>query len=85
MERFAARKANNFGGHKDFLDLQGKKGQIENVVGKIEQENDLIGFKCLHYSVTESSGYVEITVVKKNQNSDINFGARTVQGTAKSP
>jgi hypothetical protein len=40
MERFAARKANNFGGHKDFLDLQGKKGQIENVVGKIEQEND---------------------------------------------
>ena len=26
LERFAARKANNLGGHKDFLDLQGSKG-----------------------------------------------------------
>lgn len=36
LEKFAARKANNFGGHKDFLELQGTKGQIENAVGKIE-------------------------------------------------
>lgn len=46
-------------------------------------ENELIGFKCLHYSVTESSGFVEITVVKKVINQDVSFGLRTKDGTAK--
>ena len=31
-EKFAARKANNFGGQKDFIDLKGAKGQVENIV-----------------------------------------------------
>jgi hypothetical protein len=65
LERFAARSANKIGPSKDFLSLKGQKGQIENIGGKVEQENELIGFKCLHYSVTESSGFVEITVIKK--------------------
>lgn len=85
LERFAAREANNLKGHKDFLALTGTVGQVENAVGKIEQENENIAFKCLHYSVTESSGYVEVTVVNKNVQKDITFGMRTVDGTAKAP
>ena len=86
LERFAARSANKIGPTKDFLSLKGQKGQIENVgAGKVEQENELIGFKCLHYSVTESSGFVEITVIKKVINQDVTFGIRTVDGTAKNP
>jgi hypothetical protein len=83
LERFAARNANKIGPTKDFLTLKGQKGQIENIGGKVEQENELIGFKCLHYSVTESSGFVEVTIVKKTVNQDITFGLRTVDGTAK--
>jgi hypothetical protein len=66
LEKFAARKANNFAGHKDFLALNGVAGQVENVSGKVDQENENIAFKCLHYSVTESSGYVELIIIKKN-------------------
>jgi solute carrier family 8 (sodium/calcium exchanger) len=33
--------------------------------------------------VTESSGFVEITVVKKVINQDVSFGLRTKDGTAK--
>lgn len=85
MERFAARRDANFRGEKDFLALTGTVGQVENVVGKVEQENENIAFKCLHYSVTESSGYVEVTIVNKNVQKDITFGLRTVDGTAKAP
>jgi hypothetical protein len=85
LERFAARNANKIGTTKDFISLKGQKGQIENVSGKLEQINELIGFKCLHYSVTESSGFVEITVIKKVVNQDLTFGIRTVDGTAKHP
>ena len=46
-------------------------------------KNELIGFKCLHYSVTESNGFVEITVVKKNSNDEFTFGIRTIEDTAK--
>ena len=42
----------------------------------------MIGFKCLHYSVTESAGYVEVTVVKKTDQ-EFSFGIRTVEDTAK--
>ena len=43
----------------------------------------MLGFKCLHYSVTESSGYVEITVLKKQHGHEVSFGIRTVENTAK--
>jgi len=66
LERFAARKANQLGATKDFVEIKGVKGQIENVSAQVENANELIGFKCLHYSVTESSGHVELTIVKKN-------------------
>jgi hypothetical protein len=52
---------------KDFLALKGSAGQLENQTSnKLENVNELVGFKCLHYSVTESNGFVEITIVKKN-------------------
>jgi hypothetical protein len=35
--------------------------------------------------VTESSGTVDITVVKKVVNQDLTFGIRTIDGTAKNP
>ena len=46
--------------------------------------NPRIGFKCTHYSVTESSGHVEITIVKKVQE-ELMFFVRTKDDTAKSP
>lgn len=58
---------------------------MENDSIKVEQENELLGFKCLHYSVTESSGFVEITIIKKVVNQDVTFGLRTKDGTAKHP
>jgi len=45
--------------------------------------NDVLAFKCLHYSVTESAGTCSLTIVKKNPNVDCVFGLRTIDGTAK--
>lgn len=47
------------------------------------QENDVIAFKCLHYSVTESAGTMSVTLVKKNMNTECTYGIRTKEGTAK--
>lgn len=60
FERFAARKANKIGAGKDFLAIKGQKGlQMENAAAvAVKTENEIVGFKCLHYSVTESSGIV---------------------------
>lgn len=44
--------------------------------------NDKVGFKCLHYSVMESSGQVELTVLKKQKDLKFEFGVRTVKDTA---
>lgn len=44
----------------------------------------MFGFKNLHYSITESSGTVDITIVNKC-NSKVNLGYRTIAGTATSP
>jgi hypothetical protein len=46
--------------------------------------NESICFKCLHYSVTENSGVVEITIIKKVANQELTFGIRTSDGTAHS-
>ena len=58
------------------------KGQIENVAGDTSDPNENIGFKCLHYSVTESAGYVTVTIIKKAKDKQITFGIKTVDGTA---
>lgn len=41
-------------------------------------------FKCLHYSVTESNGTVDITIIKNTPN-EFTFGYRTLDDTAISP
>lgn len=51
----------------------------------VKIENDHIGFKCLHYSVTESAGHVEITIIKKMMNHELNVGVRTIDDTAVAP
>ena len=58
-------------------------GQMQNIGVTASIKNDLIGFKCLAYSVTESNGFVEITVVKKTSQQDFTFGIRTIEDTAK--
>lgn len=66
LERFAAKKASHVATKKDFVQIKGGKGQLENYDKKqMETENDHVGFKCLHYSVTESNGSVDITIIKK--------------------
>lgn len=70
LERFAYRKQAGHHNNKEFIKLKGSRGQInhsEHETQKIEVANDLIGFKCLHYSVTESNGHVELTIVRKVQ------------------
>ena len=39
----------------------------------------------MHYSVTESNGHVEITIVKKLMNQELVVGVRTIDDTAVSP
>ena len=67
LERFAYRKR-NAGNAKEFVRIKGSKGQLdhdEDARKHVKEENDIVGFKCLHYSVTESNGHVEVTIVKK--------------------
>lgn len=84
FERFAYRKANAIGGSSEFLQLKGQKFQVENApIHPIQDENPNVGFKCLHYSVTESAGTVKVTIVKKDEKLEMRVGVRTTEGTAK--
>ena len=84
LERFAYRKQTGTQNRRDFIKLKGAKGQIAHEEVKVENENDTVGFKCLHYSVTESNGHVEVSIVKKVA-TDLIIGVRTVPGTAVAP
>ena len=86
LERFAYRKRDR--GNQDFVKMKGSKGQLdhdEEARKHVKEENDLVGFKCLHYSVTESNGHVEVVVVKKIINQELTIGVRTVDDTAIAP
>lgn len=88
LERFAYRKqAGIHANQKDFLKLKGSKGQLEHSAktDKVKVMNDMIKFKCLHYSVTESNGTVDITIVKNQPNAEYTFGYRTVDDSATAP
>ena len=86
MERFAYRKQAGMNSqHKDFIKLKGSRGQVESSVKNVQNENDNVGFKCLHYSVTESNGSVEVTIVKKRKGGEYTFGIRTKDMTATAP
>lgn len=84
FERFAARKACGAAAGRDFLDIKGTKGQVENNSGKnILNANPHIGFRCLHYSVAESAGVVKLCILKKPEVSEYTFGVRAIPDTAK--
>ena len=83
LERFAARKAHQIGATKDFLNIRGHKGQIEqDQADGVANRSTLAGFKCLHYSVTESSGHVSLTIIKAQQNGFVRLGIRTIDDSA---
>jgi hypothetical protein len=83
LERFAARKAHGLAQNHPFLEIKGTKGQLQGDDVAARTYNDNIAFKCLHYSVTEASQHVEVTVVKKVAGQEFEFGIRTVEDTAK--
>lgn len=84
LEKFAYRRRDKRNA-ADFARIKGEKGQLEENVEMTETANPDFGFKCLHYSVTESAGHVEITVLRKNPTSPDTIGVRTIDGTAKEP
>ena len=47
-------------------------------------DNQIIGFKHLKYSVSESNEFVTVTITKK-VNEDVSFWVRTIDDTATSP
>lgn len=86
LPRLAARRkvADFIHGRKDVV----KKGEIfrrENrMADKLEDHmrNPDFGFRCLHYSVSEGCGQVEIIILNKNK-AAAKIGVRTVDGDAK--
>ena len=70
---------------RDFVVVKGQVGQADCCDGeehKKEIKNEIVGFRCLRYSVTEGSGKVHITIQKKVSQATV-FGVRTVDDTAK--
>jgi len=51
---------------------------------KVKVSNEFVKFKCLHYSVTESNGTVDI-IIEKNVGNEFTFGYRTKNDSATSP
>jgi|TARA_B110000305_G_C19426801_1_gene634058 hypothetical protein len=66
--------------------MKGSKGQIDHsaMADKVKVSNEFVKLKCLHYSVTESNGTVDITIIK-NTGNDFTFGYRTVDDSATAP
>lgn len=68
---------------RDFVIMKGQACQIEHDVAnksKLTLNNE-IGFKCLHYSVAESSGRVKIAVQNK-LNHPQTVGVKTLEDSA---
>lgn len=84
IERITHRKQAGTSEKKQYIKLKGTHQQLEHKQDHNMTLNPRIGFKCTHYSVTESSGFVEVTIVKKIQE-DMLFFVRTVDDTAKAP
>lgn len=78
---------NQIAGRKPFVIIKGMKKQVELQLAstlKKAELNPYVGFKCLHYSVTEGAGTVEIRICKKTQDA-LEIGVRTADGTATAP
>jgi solute carrier family 8 (sodium/calcium exchanger) len=78
---------NQLSGKKAFIVVKGMKKQVENKLASSLKKADLnpyVGFKCLHYSVTEGAGHLEIIIYKKT-NDALEIGCRTLDDTACAP
>lgn len=85
IDRLSHRKMAGSGKQKEYVTLKGTHQQLEHKQqGTQINPNPRIGFKCNHYSVTESSGSVKITIVKK-VSEEMLFYVRTKDDTAKEP
>ncbi len=74
--------------------ISGKKDIVVQKGEVLKQENDLaenvedfkknidFGFRCLHYSVSEGAGFIEVIVNNKSK-TQCSIGVRTVDGEAK--
>ena len=62
IERLEYRKASSTSGAKKFIKMKGKRLQEESGISDTGNLNHMIGFKSTMYSVTESSGFIEITI-----------------------
>lgn len=88
VERLAFRKqfGNMLAGRKDFLVVKGAKAEKAEDLATDKftkkQLNPTIGFKCLHYSVSEANGTVKIHISKKVAE-EVKVGVRTIDDTAK--
>lgn len=53
------------GAKRDFVIMKGQIGQQEHVLANSQQieMNPEVGFKCLHYSVTENAGTVKVQII----------------------
>jgi solute carrier family 8 (sodium/calcium exchanger) len=71
-------------GRRNIVVTKGMKLQQEEEMADSQKQNELnsqIGFKCLHYSVTESAGVVKIIILKKSDGA-MSLKVRTVDGSA---
>lgn len=71
-------------GHRQLIVVKGMKHQQEDKLAKDvsdEKLNSKIGFKCLHYSVTEGAGTVKVVIVKKTEEA-LSVGIRTIDDVA---
>lgn len=79
--------ANQLSGRKPFIVVKGMKKQVENQLAESLKKTELnphVGFKCLHYSVTEGAGQLKVLIYKKT-NYALEIGIRTRDGTATAP
>lgn len=68
---------------KEYVKIKGAHNQFDHKLQTMHlNPNPRVGFKCTHYSVTESSGHVTITITKK-VNEEMMFFVRTKDDTAK--
>jgi solute carrier family 8 (sodium/calcium exchanger) len=71
------------GAKRDFVILKGQVGQMEHIVEDAHKLtfNEEVGFKCLHYSVSEGSGKIDLTIENKT-NKELIVGIKTTSDTA---
>lgn len=87
FEKFGFRHdvGNQISGRRPVVVIKGDKFQTDDKEAKdIEDhlKNEKVGFKCLHYSVSEGVGAATITLVKKNEEDFVEVRVKTRDDTA---